>query len=109
MWFCAQLYFTLIPDSDNRGGLLEERYVLIDSPDQAEARSTAFLIGRESEHSYTSSNGNSVSLSFLRLGDIYEILDDNIETGTEVFSRFVDWPELGNEPSHEEDKDRENQ
>jgi hypothetical protein len=106
MWFCAQLYLTLIPDSDKGGALLEERYVLIDALDQAEARSTALLIGRDSEHSYISSDGNSVALSFLRIGSIYEILDDNIESGTEVFSRFIDWPEPGNEPSHDMDQDR---
>jgi hypothetical protein len=90
MWYCAKLYYKIIPDNDQNASFVEESYILIDAKDRQDAGVLAADIGLKSEHSYISSSDETLNVTFMRINEIYEILDEVLGSGTEVFSRFLD-------------------
>jgi hypothetical protein len=90
MWFTASLLFKAehhgVP---NYAPLWEEQVVLfqaISEPD-AEAKATAY--GQSRKHEFTNNEGTLIRWSFQRVERVCVIESENLEDGTELFSRFL--------------------
>src|SRR5438105_4014142 len=97
MWFTASLFFkSNIPNEPDTQALWEESIVLIRAADEQEARIKAEEIGKRREHKYLAAAGNQVRWSFEKIESIHEVLAENLEHGTEVFSRFLSLSDVRN-------------
>jgi Domain of unknown function (DUF4288) len=90
MWFTASLlYKSRHPDHPQSEFLWEESIVLIRASSEEEARREAERIGKDGEHDYVAAAGNLVHWTFEQVESVQAILDDALNHGTEVFSRFL--------------------
>ena len=89
MWYAANLLFqsTHIP-SESKPAIWEESVRLIQARNEIEARELAERMGRSKVQSYQVEDGL-VIWRFDRVERIYPILDDDLRSGSEVFSRFL--------------------
>ena len=89
MWYAANLLFQSahIPTESNPT-LWEESVRLIQASSEAEARELAVTIGRSEVQTYQVEDGL-VIWKFDRVERIYAILDEELRSGSEVFSRFL--------------------
>jgi hypothetical protein len=69
--------------------LWEERVVLIQALSKHEARARAEQIGRESECQYVSGTGELIEWKFVTVERVHQIEGEDLDPGTEVFSRFL--------------------
>jgi len=69
--------------------LWEESIVLIEADSEADAKLEAEKLGRKDETSFTAVSGELVKWEFVRVTAVYEIADDTLKHGTELFSRFL--------------------
>lgn len=67
--------------------LFEEKIWLIEAENPDEARVKAKKIFDDDRHSYENANGENVSWEPYKLVDIFEIVEQTLATGTEVYSR----------------------
>ena len=69
--------------------LFEESIFLV----KAKTEEQAYDIGKEhgikAQTEYLNYYGETVRWTFIKIIDIFELSDDNIESGTEVYSRFI--------------------
>jgi|SRR4026208_1661929 uncharacterized protein DUF4288 len=90
MWYAASLLFrgihSIPTDQDD---LWEESIRLIQASDENEAESKATLLGQASEVSYLAQGRDKVSWKFVQIERIFQIDDDPLTSGSEVFSRFL--------------------
>jgi hypothetical protein len=90
MWFGVSLLFKSVhngqPEDD---ALWEDSIVLIRAQSRDEAQKQAEALGKGEEHEYVSASGDLVKWTFQGVESIHEILDDTLENGTEIFSRFL--------------------
>jgi hypothetical protein len=90
MWYCASIFFISERDANpGLGSLWEERLVLVDALDEITAKETATSLGQEFRAPYKNQEGISVSWRFVKVERLYAITDDQLKTGTELFSRFL--------------------
>jgi hypothetical protein len=90
MWFAANLLFEgASPDDAPESSLWEERIVLLDAGSEDAARQAAEQIGKDGEHEYTSATGELVRWRFHGTERVYSIDSPVLESGVEVFSRFL--------------------
>jgi|SRR5439155_26898824 len=95
MWFTASLLFkSNIPNEPEAQALWKESIVLIRSADEDEARTKAEEIGKREELEYLAAAGNPVRWTFEKIESIHQILADDLEHGTEIFSRFLSLSEV---------------
>lgn len=90
MFYSAKLIFelrSLQPSGDEP--LREERIVLIDASDEADAQKEALALGKEGEHEYMASDGGTVSVKFIELDRLHIINADKLEHGSELYSEYV--------------------
>jgi len=89
MWYAANLLFqsTHIP-TESKPTIWEESIRLLQARNEVEARELAEQIGRSKEHSYQVHDGL-IIWKFDRVERVYLILEDELRTGSEVFSRFL--------------------
>lgn len=90
MFYSAKLVFelkTLQPGGDEL--LREERIVLIDALNEADAQKKALAIGKEGEHEYVASDDGTVSVKFIIVKNLYNLNVDKIEHGSELYSEYV--------------------
>jgi len=91
MWYTACLFFEGVCDKpQEEGNLWEERCVLVQGDDAAEVEQRARQIGEAGEHDYTTADGNFLRWHFRKVERVYQLIDDELQDGTEVFSRFLD-------------------
>ena len=91
MWYSAALLFESVhpdPTPGQSERLYEESIRLIQAGSEDDARTKAEYLGREGEHTYKTASGEKVEWRFVKVMDMHEILVDNLEDGTEIFSRF---------------------
>jgi hypothetical protein len=91
MWFSAELIFATVTDplkGQPEALSWEERIYLIDAQNRRDARCRAEDLGRRLEQSYKSATDELVHEKFVKCVHIFEIFDDQIRDGTELFSRF---------------------
>jgi hypothetical protein len=90
MWFGVSLLFKSIHANEpEEEPLWEERIILLQAPSEAEARPEAERIGQSAEQEYLAADGQAVRWKFVQIERAYPIPSDALETGTEVFSRFL--------------------
>jgi uncharacterized protein DUF4288 len=90
MWFGVNLLFRSIrPDEREDEALWEERVFVLRAPDEAMAHAEAERIGKAEEHDYQAADGGHVRWTFVQVERVYSVPSDSLESGTEVFSRFL--------------------
>ena len=92
MWYAVELLFERIhPDSaKNPDDLLWEQSIfLIQALDEEEAKAKAENVAKKEELSYRAISGETVKWRFVKLTGTYQILQETLTEGTEVFSRFL--------------------
>jgi len=67
----------------------ELQVVLLQSDTEANAAILADRAGRGKEHEYISSTGDQIRWVFRQVESVSELLDQEISTGVEVYSRFL--------------------
>lgn len=86
-WFSARLLFEAeVNGGVPRDGLQEESFRLIRANDGAAAEACAREVGEREEHSYANAEGQTVRWRFIRVVEVQEISDSELQHGTEVFS-----------------------
>jgi hypothetical protein len=67
----------------------EERIVLLDAVDEANAWQRALQLGPSLDEQYINAEGNQVVWTFERVLEVNVILEDQLGDGVEVFHRFL--------------------
>jgi hypothetical protein len=73
----------------NSSKTYEESVVLVKAQSFEHAYKIAEKIASESEHDYTNTYEEKVEWIFVKVIDIFQLFDDELKTGTEVYSRFI--------------------
>jgi hypothetical protein len=90
MWYSASILFESVHNEKmDVNDMWEEQIVLIVANSEEEARAEAEKIGKEREHRYISATGDHVQWEFRQVEAIFELFDNELRPGTEVFSRFL--------------------
>jgi len=85
-WFVARLLYENTMDGET---LREESYRLISGVvDDTERLATE--VGRDNMKEYLNESGETVTWEFREVLEIFEVGDESLEHGTEIFSR-MDW------------------
>lgn len=87
-YFVCLLFESHVDDSRDVPTLTEESIRLVVADDEDSARYKAEELGKESEHSYSNEDGDTVSWRFIRVVDVQQFCEDEIDDGTEVYSRL---------------------
>jgi hypothetical protein len=69
--------------------LWEQQVIIIDAPTETDARIQAEQMGRRKEHEYISVTGDRVRWVFRCVETVFELFDEQLKHGTEVYSRFL--------------------
>ena len=90
MWYSASLLYESVHNQMAREeSIWEEQIVLISADTDAEARAQAELIGKNAEVMYTSATQDQVRWAFREVQSVFQLLDQELKSGAEVFSRFL--------------------
>jgi hypothetical protein len=89
MWYAANLLFQSahIP-TESKPTIWEESVRLIEAQSEMEARESADRMGKAEAQTYEVKDGI-VIWKFDRVERVYRILDQELRSGSEVFSRFL--------------------
>ena len=89
MWFAASLLFrsSHVP-TDTRPAIWEESVRIIEAETESEALKEAERIGAFAIHTYETERGL-VIWTFEKVERVYSIQDEELRSGSEVFSRFL--------------------
>ena len=88
MWFSASV-ITRSEKKDDPFILFEESIYLLQAEDDDDAWKKAEEKGRLSEQSYEAISGDMVTWVFDRVLSVFELFDEEVKDGTEIFSRFL--------------------
>ena len=90
MWFGVSLVSRSSEPLDEQGTrLFEERIIVRDAADEAEAWKKANGWGSSLEEQYVNAEGQEVAWTFERAVEVKAILEDQLGDGVEVFNRFL--------------------
>jgi len=90
MWYAvSRLFESCHPDHPSEPSIWEESIVLVDAESYDEARQEAERRGKSDEHEYISATGEPVQWRFRAIERVFAIDESALESGTEVFSRFL--------------------
>lgn len=90
MWYSANLLFEGVHPGEPRSeNLWEERLVLLNAPNEDEARREAESLGKTEEHSYVTATNESIQWRFRQVESLSAIDADTLQNGTEFHSRFL--------------------
>jgi len=104
MWYTVSLLFErLRPGSVGQGDpLYEESIRVVDAGTEEEAAIKAKRLGKTEHVRFPVVTGENVEWRFVQVISVYELLEQSLKDGTEVFSRFlVRRPESGRPLSNE--------
>jgi hypothetical protein len=89
MWYAVSLlYKSAHVPAELKETLWEERILLMQTGDESEARDQAEKMARLREHAYDVEDGF-VTWTFERIESVFSIRDEELRSGSEVFSRFL--------------------
>ncbi|MCU7893350.1 MAG: DUF4288 domain-containing protein [Candidatus Thiodiazotropha sp. (ex Ustalcina ferruginea)] len=74
--------------SDSESPLWEERIIMVSALDEIEAEKKAIKFAKKYETTFDATNSVKVTWSFYQVERVFAI-DDDIEDGVELFSRFL--------------------
>jgi hypothetical protein len=90
MWFSAAILFrSEAADRLPADSLWEESVVLVKADTEGDALRIATAIGRSEELSYTVDGGAELRWLFDRVARVYTIESEHLQSGTELFSRYL--------------------
>ena len=90
MWFGVSLLYRSSEPLNVQGiPLFEERLVLLDAVDEANAWQRALQLGPSLDEQYINTEGNQGVWTFERVLEVKMILEDQLGDGVEVFHRFL--------------------
>jgi len=92
IWYSAQALYKSIKDNSIKTvetDTYEESIFLIKASTKAEAYEIAERKAAQNEISYKNSYDQEVTWKFIKIIDVFELIDEKIDSGTEVFSRFI--------------------
>ena len=88
--FSANLLFRSVHNNQLSPNVLwEESIILIEASHLLEATEKARCIGKTKEHAYLVANGDEVAWKFFTVERVFEIDDEILTDGTELFARFL--------------------
>ena len=76
-------------DYDTSTNVYEERHILVRATSTEEAELLGEKIGKEYEDPYENQYGETVTWKLVKILDSFELLDEQLKTGTEVYSRYI--------------------
>ena len=89
MWYAANLlYRSIHTPIESKPTVWEESVRLIQARSETEALQEAEAIGRSEAHSYEV-EGGTVTWVFERIERLFAIADEDLQSGSEVFSRYL--------------------
>jgi hypothetical protein len=93
MWYSVALLFERIhparPDKAKEP-LWEESIILVEALSNEDARAKAEMFGKKEAISFRAISGEMVEWRLVEVLDTYEIQDNDLKSGTEIFFRFLD-------------------
>ena len=90
MWYAASLMFEGIhPGQVPEQSLWEESIRLFEATDEDAAKRMAESAAQKNSVTFATDKGDSVEWKFVRIERIFEIGDEPVKSGSEVFSRFL--------------------
>lgn len=75
--------------SDDATRIFEESIVVLQANDIEHARARAHRYGGHMQHAYQNAAGDRVVWQFARLLDVFELNDERLADGVEVYARFI--------------------
>src|SRR4051812_16845043 len=89
MWYAVNLLYKSVHiPAESKPTVWEESIRIIQALSEAAARKEAEEIGRSAAHNYEVEDG-SVTWTFEGIERVFSIQDDELRSGSEVFSRFL--------------------
>ena len=89
-WFGASLLDeSTVAEGDDAAPLFEEQIFVLRADDEESARVAAATIGNDGVLSYHNALEQRVDWRFVAVVDVKQLFADEIDTGTEVFYRFL--------------------
>lgn len=88
-WYSVSILYIGKKNIPNHPDIWEETICLFEAKNEDEVRKKAEEKSRSQEIKYQSVSGNTVNWIYDGILNIYDISEDNICNGTEVFSRFL--------------------
>ena len=87
MWYLAELVMKIIVADDPRN-VVHQNLVLVRADAPEEAYEKALHFGKSSETSYENPNGKTVQITFEGLSDLVDVIDEELEDGTELMFHY---------------------
>ena len=88
MWFCVDLFFRSIRP-DRHHPIWEERFLIVEATDEADAKEAGERAGKAREHRYKTASGDTLDWVFDRVAGVHAIEETSLTSGVEVFTRFL--------------------
>ena len=90
MWFCACALSVAEHDQKHpTDALWEEQIFLIDAESEEDARVKGEQVARAERAEYRNAAGEMIHWKFKNIESVHQIMDEELKSGTEVFSRFL--------------------
>lgn len=67
----------------------EESHFLLKAASTEEASRLGEKLGIENEHTYKNQYGETVHWKFIKVLDCFELIEEELQWGTEIFSRYI--------------------
>ncbi|WP_409175480.1 DUF4288 domain-containing protein [Brevibacillus fortis] len=78
-----------VADTDYNLKLFEERIILVKALNEGQANEKAEVYSKNSEDEYMNTYGVSIMVQFVRILHTFELNDDELTDGTEIYARFI--------------------
>ncbi|EJL31957.1 DUF4288 domain-containing protein [Brevibacillus sp. BC25] len=78
-----------LDDDDNNLKLFEERIILVKALNEGQANEKAEINAKNSEDEYLNTYGVSILVQFVKILHTFELNDDELTDGTEIYARFI--------------------
>jgi predicted transcriptional regulator len=90
MWYCVSVLSVAQHDDKHPSDALwEEQMFLVDAQHEEDARVKGEKFARANRAEYRNVAGEMVRWKFEKIESVHEVMDEELKSGTEVFSRFL--------------------
>jgi hypothetical protein len=90
MWYTVSVFLQGVHEGNRPvDDLWEERIILLDASDESEAGAAARTLAESESVEFAAVTGHRVKWRFSHVGQVYSIDAPGLQSGVEVFSRFL--------------------
>ncbi len=90
MWFCVCALSVAEHDQKRPpDALWEEQLFLVDAESEEDARAKGKQLAEGERAKYRNAAGDMIRWRVKKIESVYQIMDEEVKSGTEVFSRFL--------------------